>query len=109
MKIDRDALEEAWQRHYALDFPECPVSEDLGNWQMELAELGGYIAGLAQTARGTPTAGAINSMQARNHAQRLARIRVADEDDQIYRYSRTYIETLVRLEDVLSGRAPAAD
>ena len=101
--MDRNELAAAWESLKALPFPSSPQDHDLGDWLMDLLEVDGFYAGIAQSLVG----GGRSPVMPRPDelvelAESLEHQRVAlPEDEDILRQCHSYFAALERLHAVL--------
>ena len=89
-------LENAFEWLKRLPFPEFAEGEELGNWQANLAELDGHIAGIAATVlAGGHTASSMLPRQVAALRQQLESMSdILEEDREILAECRKYLDAL---------------
>jgi hypothetical protein len=101
--VDLAALSEALSDLKRLPFPGHPADPDLADWILELAELDGYLVGLATTAVASRRPEVVRSEEARHHEAVLNRMGAVGDDEPIYDDCRSFIGKLVVIERILTG------
>jgi DNA repair ATPase RecN len=89
-------LQSTFERLKQLRFPEFAESDELADWQAELSELDGHIAGIATTilAGGHPDSSTIQKQvtELRNQLESITDI--TDEDREIFAECKNYVDAL---------------